>query len=81
MTITEILNIWNDLGVFSYVIPFLLIFAIIYAILEKSKILGDEKAVSAISGRGILTMRSAMRLKNARYTQIDDDILCEGYTR
>ena len=45
------------------------------------KILGDEKAVSAISGRGILTMRSAMRLKNARYTQIDDDILCEGYTR
>src|SRR3989344_6948036 len=49
MTITEILNIWNDLGVFSYVIPFLLIFAIIYAILEKSKILGDEnKGILAI---------------------------------
>ncbi len=41
-TITEILNIWNDIGVFSYVIPFLLIFAVVFAILKKTKILGDE---------------------------------------
>ncbi len=40
-TITEVLNIWNDMGVFSYVIPFLLIFAVVFAILKKTKILGE----------------------------------------
>jgi len=47
--ITDVLNQWNQLGVFSYVIPFLLIFAVVYAILEKSKILGpDNRGVWAI---------------------------------
>lgn len=41
-TITEVLNIWNEIGVFSYVIPFLLIFAVVFAILKKTKILGDD---------------------------------------
>ncbi|MCD4771400.1 hypothetical protein K8R30_03210 [archaeon] len=41
-TITEVLNIWNDMGVFSYVIPFLLIFAVVFAILKKTKILGED---------------------------------------
>ncbi|MFH0808432.1 MAG: hypothetical protein V1888_02345 [archaeon] len=41
-TITDVLNIWNDIGVFSYVIPFLLIFAVVFAILKKTKILGDD---------------------------------------
>jgi hypothetical protein len=38
-TITEVLNIWNELGVFSYMIPFLLIFAVVFAILQKSRVL------------------------------------------
>lgn len=41
-TVTEVLNIWNEMGVFSYVIPFLLIFAVVFAILKKTKILGDD---------------------------------------
>jgi hypothetical protein len=41
-TITSVLNVWNEIGVFSYVIPFLLIFAIVYAILKKTGILGDN---------------------------------------
>jgi hypothetical protein len=44
-SITEVLNIWNEMGVFSYVIPFLLIFAVVYAILSKTKLLttgGEE---------------------------------------
>lgn len=41
-TITEVLNIWNEMGVFSYVIPFLLIFAVVFAILDKTKLLGSE---------------------------------------
>lgn len=48
MTITEVLNIWNEMGVFSYVIPFLLIFAVIYAILEKTELLGKNKPIMAI---------------------------------
>ena len=50
-TITSVLNTWNEIGIFSYVIPFLLIFAIVYAILDKTKILGGEN-------RGILAIIS-----------------------
>ncbi len=39
VTVTDILNQWNNIGVFSYVIPFLLIFAIVYALLEKTGLL------------------------------------------
>ena len=41
-SITEVLNIWNDIGVFSYVIPFLLIFAVVFAILDKTKMLSGK---------------------------------------
>lgn len=41
-TITEVLNIWNEIGVFSYVIPFLLIFAVVFAILDKTKMLSGK---------------------------------------
>ena len=47
-TITEVLNIWNEMGVFSYMIPFLLIFAVVFAILSKTKVLDDNKAILAI---------------------------------
>ena len=51
-TITEVLNIWNDIGVFSYVIPFLLIFAVVFAILDKTKMLsgaeGENRGIIAI---------------------------------
>jgi len=40
-SITEVLNIWNDMGVFSYMIPFLLIFAVVFAILSKTKLLSS----------------------------------------
>ncbi len=47
-SITDILNQWAAIGVFSYVIPFLLIFAVVFAILQKSRVLGENKAVEAI---------------------------------
>jgi len=48
-TITSVLNIWNEMGIFSYVIPFLLIFAVVFAILDKTKILGDgNRSILAI---------------------------------
>jgi hypothetical protein len=41
-TITDVLNVWNDIGVFAYAIPFLLIFAVVFAILDKTKMLSSE---------------------------------------
>lgn len=52
MTITDILNQWQQYGVFSYLFPFLIIFAVVFAILQKSQILGDHtksKNVTAIN--------------------------------
>jgi len=39
---------WEQAGVFSYVLPFLLIFALIFAILEKTNLFGGNKAVNVI---------------------------------
>lgn len=47
-SIADILNQWAQMGVFSYVLPFLLIFAVVFGIIEKSNILGNNKAVNAI---------------------------------
>lgn len=46
-TITDVLNDWADIGIFAYVLPFLMIFAIIYGILVKTEILGNNKGVNA----------------------------------
>jgi len=54
-TITEVLNIWNDMGVFSYMIPFLLIFAVVFAILDKTKMLSSADS----ENRWILTIIAA----------------------
>lgn len=55
-----ILNQWNQYGVFDYVLPFLLIFAIVYAILAKSKIFGENRAVHAIAALaiGLMALRA-----------------------
>ena len=51
-SITDILNTWNDIGVFSYIIPFLLIFAVVFAILDKTGMFStkdkDNRAIIAI---------------------------------
>ncbi|MBR9705561.1 hypothetical protein GOV14_00860 [Candidatus Pacearchaeota archaeon] len=45
--ITEILNSWQQMGVFAYLLPFLLIFAIVFGILNKSSVLGENRGVQA----------------------------------
>jgi len=47
VTITDILNDWADLGVFAYVLPFLMIFAVVFGILNKTSLLGRNKGVQA----------------------------------
>jgi hypothetical protein len=48
-TITDVLNMWDSYGVFSYVLPFLIIFAVVFGILQKSKIFGEEKQTKGIN--------------------------------
>lgn len=38
-----VLKSWEEIGVFDVLLPFLLIFTITFAVLEKSKILGDKR--------------------------------------
>ncbi|MCH8329233.1 MAG: hypothetical protein IIB81_02475 [Nanoarchaeota archaeon] len=39
----EILDFFNEIGVFDVVLPFLLVFTIVFALLERTKVLGVEK--------------------------------------
>jgi hypothetical protein len=49
VSITDLLNQANDIGVFSYVLPFLIIFSVVFAILQKSNILGSNvKGINAV---------------------------------
>lgn len=44
----SVLQLWEGAGIFDIILPFLLIFSLVFAILEKSKILGKNKGVYAI---------------------------------
>lgn len=44
----DLLNYWEQAGFFSYVLPFLLIFALVYATLSNMKLFGANKGVSAV---------------------------------
>jgi hypothetical protein len=46
--IAEVLNQWQSVGIFDYLLPALLIFAIVFAILNKSKVLGEERKIQVI---------------------------------
>jgi hypothetical protein len=47
VTIVDILRTWEEVGVFAYLLPFLMIFAVVFGILNKSKLLGENKGVQA----------------------------------
>ena len=56
-SVTDLLNSLNELGFFSYVLPFLIVFAIVFGILEKTKIFGNEaKGVNTVLALGIAGM-------------------------
>lgn len=39
---------WEQMGVFSYALPFLLIFALVFGILTRAKIFKDNKAINGV---------------------------------
>lgn len=51
-SIGEVLQQWAEMDIFYYVLPFLLIFALVFAILQKVKIMGEDyehnRGVSAV---------------------------------
>ncbi len=42
-TFREVLGFFNEIGIYDVVLPFLLVFTIIFAIFEKTKVLGQEE--------------------------------------
>lgn len=47
---------WQAIGVFDFILPFIIIFALIYAILGKLKIFEDKKGVKAVIAIAIAIM-------------------------
>ena len=47
MGIGGVLETWAQYGVFAYVLPFLMIFAVVFGILSKTNLLGENKGVQA----------------------------------
>jgi hypothetical protein len=46
--IGDVLNQWSELGVFNFILPFLLIFSIIFAILKRVKVFDANNSIPAI---------------------------------
>jgi hypothetical protein len=49
-SITDMLNQLNEFGAFSYLFPFLIIFSVVFAILQKTQLFGDSKTQKNVSG-------------------------------
>jgi hypothetical protein len=51
--IAMLLNDWQTMGVFNYVLPFLLIFAFVYGILSATRVFSGNKSVNVIMALSI----------------------------
>ncbi len=47
-TLNELFNYWEGAGVFEILLPFLLVFAIVYGVLQYMKIFGSDKGIHSI---------------------------------
>ncbi len=58
-SIQDLLLQWESMGVFDYVLPFLLIFAIVFGILSYMRIFGENRSVNVIIALviGVLSLR------------------------
>lgn len=48
MDIQSLLLQWQSIGVFDYLLPFLLIFALVFGIMQKTSLLGGEKGIDVL---------------------------------
>jgi hypothetical protein len=58
-SLADILYQWEAMGVFDFILPFLLVFAIVFGILSATKFMGDNRAVYVIIAVviGLLSLR------------------------
>ena len=54
--IGNILNQWQQAGIFTYAIPFLLIFALVFVILARMNLFTDNKSINAIIALSVALM-------------------------
>jgi hypothetical protein len=68
--IEDILAKWETAGFFSYLLPFLLIFALVFGILTKVKIFKDNKAVNGIIALAVALMSLQFGFVSQFFAQI-----------
>jgi hypothetical protein len=68
--IGDVLAQWEQAGFFSYLLPFLLIFAVIFGILTKIKLFEENKAINAIISLSIGFMSLQLPLVSQFFSEI-----------
>ena len=68
--IGDLLNKWAEAGFFSYLLPFLLIFSLVFGILTRVKIFKDNKVVNGIIALAVAMMSLQFSFVPAFFSQI-----------
>jgi hypothetical protein len=68
--IGELLTKWQEMGFFSYLLPFMLIFALVFGILTRTQIFKDNKAVNGIIALAVAFMSLQFDFVPAFFAQI-----------
>ena len=68
--VAELLTKWEALGFFSYLLPFLLVFALVFGILTRTQIFKDNKAVNAIIALAVAFMSLQFEFVPTFFSQI-----------
>jgi hypothetical protein len=66
----DLLSKWEQAGFFSYILPFLLIFALVFGILTRIKIFKDNKAVNGIIALAVALMALQFGFVSDFFSQI-----------
>lgn len=68
--IGDMLNRWAELGFFSYLLPFLLIFSVVFGILNSTKFFKENKAIDAIIALAVGLMALQFDLVPVFFSQV-----------
>ncbi len=68
--IGELLSNWEQMGLFSYLLPFLLMFALIFGILTKVNIFKDNKTVNGIIALAVALMALQFNFVSQFFSEI-----------
>ncbi len=66
----DLLSKWEQAGFFSYLLPFLLIFALVFGILTRTKIFKDNKVVNGIIALAVALMALQFSFVPAFFSEI-----------